>query len=152
MKSYFAHGDSAQREQPSTCLFESIAKSAISCQCTWTNVLREFGPAKLHRRPERSVHPFPRSTSSVRLFDGTIPWQVYSRNRKARPDGHLWGARSGTARTTSRQESRCGGCVQPAARAPPAATVVGSEEGPEMLLSCGAKAATLQVTRAKAHQ
>ena len=82
MKSYFAHGDSAQREEPSTCLFESIVKSAISCQCTWTNVLREFGPAKLHRRPERSVHPSPRSTSSVRLFDGTIPWQVYSRNRK----------------------------------------------------------------------
>jgi hypothetical protein len=30
--------------------------------------------------------------------------------------------------------------------------VVGSEEGPEMLLTCGAKAATLQVTRAEAHQ
>jgi hypothetical protein len=29
--------------------------------------------------------------------------------------------------------------------------VVGSEEGPEMLLTCGAKAATLQVTRAEAH-
>jgi hypothetical protein len=28
--------------------------------------------------------------------------------------------------------------------------VVGSEEGPEMLLTCGAKAATLQVTRAQA--
>jgi len=82
MKSYFAHGDSAQREEPSTCLFESIAKSVISCQCTWTNVLREFGPAKLHRCPERSVHPSPRSTSSVRLFDGTIPWQVYSRTAK----------------------------------------------------------------------
>ena len=29
--------------------------------------------------------------------------------------------------------------------------VVGSEDGPEMLLTCGAKAATLQVTRAEAH-
>jgi hypothetical protein len=29
--------------------------------------------------------------------------------------------------------------------------VVGSEKGPEMLLTCGAKAATLQVTRAEAH-
>ena len=84
MKSYFAHGDSAQREQPSRCLFNSIAKSAISCQCTWTNVLRELGPAKLHRRPlnERSARPAPETTASVRLFDRTIPWQVYSRNRK----------------------------------------------------------------------
>jgi hypothetical protein len=30
--------------------------------------------------------------------------------------------------------------------------VVGSEESPEMLLTCGTKAATLQVTRAEAHQ
>ena len=30
------------------------------------------------------------------------------------------------------------------------AAVVGSEEGPEMFLTCGAKAATLQVTRAEA--
>jgi hypothetical protein len=33
---------------------------------------------------------------------------------------------------------------------PGQAAVVGSEEGPEMLLTCGAKAATLQVTRAEA--
>ena len=33
---------------------------------------------------------------------------------------------------------------------PGQAAVVGSEEGPEMLLTCGAKAATLQVTRAQA--
>jgi hypothetical protein len=30
---------------------------------------------------ERSGHP-PETTFSVRLFDGTIPWQLYSRNRK----------------------------------------------------------------------
>jgi hypothetical protein len=35
---------------------------------------------------------------------------------------------------------------------PAQVAVVGSEEGPEMLLTCGAKAATLQVTRAEAHQ
>jgi len=29
--------------------------------------------------------------------------------------------------------------------------VVDSEEGPEMLLTCGTKAATIQVTRAEAH-
>jgi hypothetical protein len=34
---------------------------------------------------------------------------------------------------------------------PGQAAVVGSEEGPEMLLTCGAKAATLQITRAEAH-
>jgi hypothetical protein len=33
---------------------------------------------------------------------------------------------------------------------PGQAAVVGSEEGPEMLLTCGAKAAILQVTRAEA--
>ena len=89
MKSYFAHGDSAQREEPSTCLFESIAKSVISCQCTWTNVLREFGPAKLHRRPERSVHPSPRSTlTGGEAHDFPLAKRLI---RRVNPPEHLLG-------------------------------------------------------------
>ena len=54
-------------------------------------MLRELGPAKLHRRPERAVRQWSEAAHSVRPFDRTIPWQVYSRSRKPSADGHLWG-------------------------------------------------------------
>jgi hypothetical protein len=49
-------------------------------------------------------------------------------------------------RAASESAARLRFAMQPGQEA-----VVGSEEGPEMLLTCGAKAATLQVTRAEAH-
>jgi hypothetical protein len=72
MKLYFAHTDSAQREQTSRYLFESIVHSTISCRMYADTCRRGGAPANvtaaLNDRCDRL-----RWTSSARLFDGTIP-------------------------------------------------------------------------------
>ena len=46
MKSYFAHGDSAQREQTSMGLFDSVVHSAISCQLYTDKCMRTAAAAR----------------------------------------------------------------------------------------------------------
>jgi hypothetical protein len=105
MKRYFAHGDSAQREQTSTCLFDLVVHCAISCQLYTDKCMRTLprrGRAcQTSSPPERSAARPPRSTSSARLFDGITPWD----GNIPETDNPPW--RSSVGRATWLSRSRC---------------------------------------------